>query len=52
MSHDSPTLAGRLSQLVRIPTVTPPDGGPLMLETSKRGSMQWLRNESKFLVNY
>jgi carboxypeptidase PM20D1 len=32
MSHDSPTLADRLSQLVRIPTVTPPDGGPLMPE--------------------
>jgi len=34
MSHDAPTLAGRLSQLVRIPTVTPPDGGPLTPETA------------------
>ena len=35
MSHDAPTLAGRLSQLVRIPTVTPPDGGPLAPATAQ-----------------
>src|SRR5450759_1910401 len=35
MSHDAPTLAGRLSQLVEVPTVTPPDGGPLTFETAQ-----------------
>jgi carboxypeptidase PM20D1 len=35
MSHDAPTLAGRLSQLVRVPTITPPDGGPLTSETAR-----------------
>ena len=35
MSQDAPTLAGRLSQLVEVPTVTPPDGGPLTSETAQ-----------------
>jgi carboxypeptidase PM20D1 len=35
MTHDAPILAGRLSQLVRIPTVTPPDGGPLTPGTAE-----------------
>ena len=33
MSHDAPTLAGRLSQLVQVATVTPPDGDALTPET-------------------
>ena len=35
MTHDAPALAGRLSQLVQVPTVTPPDGGPLTPETAQ-----------------
>ena len=35
MTHDAPALAGRLSQLVQVPTVTPPDGGPLTRETTQ-----------------
>jgi len=35
MSQDAPTLAGRLSQLVEVPTVTPPDGGPLTSATAQ-----------------
>jgi len=35
MSQDAPTLAGRLSQLVEAPTITPPDGGPLTSETAQ-----------------
>ena len=35
MTHDAATLAGRLSQLVRIPTVTPPDDGPLSPEAAQ-----------------
>ena len=35
MTHDAPTLAGRLSQLVQVPTVTPLDGGPLTTSTAQ-----------------
>ncbi len=35
MTRDAPTLAGRLSQLVRVETVTPPDAGPLTSETAQ-----------------
>lgn len=34
MTHDAATLAERLSQLVQVPTVTPPDGGPLTPATA------------------
>jgi carboxypeptidase PM20D1 len=35
MTHDAATLAGRLSKLVQIPTVTPSDAGPLTSETAQ-----------------
>jgi len=35
MSHDAQTLADRLSQLVQVPTVTPPDAGPLTPGTAR-----------------
>ena len=35
MTHDAPTLAARLSQLVRIPTGTPPDAGALTPEAGQ-----------------
>ena len=34
MTHDAPTLAGRLSRLVQVATVTPSDAGPLTPEAA------------------